>query len=193
LFSPLAHNVPALHIADGEDVACDPCAGNSTATTFRGVAPMHFNDTAAPTERVLVVAAIQVAGFCRACEVKSASEVFDTLGRYYEVIGGITETHHGRVVKFMGDAALVVFPHNQAGEAVQALKDISSETAPLWREFDARCALQVTAHAGPVLCGPLGTKTDKRFDVIGKTVNELFRMSPAGFNFSPALKACLVE
>lgn len=47
----------------------------------------------------------------------------------------------------------------------------------------------IIAYIGLAVCGPLGTAGDKRFDVIGNTVNELFLMPyPEDFNLSEELK-----
>ena len=43
-------------------------------------------------------------------------------------------------------------------------------------EFDSGCEVQANAAIGTVICGPVGPGTTRRFDVIGKLVNEVARM-----------------
>lgn len=68
----------------------------------------------------LVVFVADLAGYAMAFRTRTDGETASFLDRYYgaaeEVVGG----GHGRIVKFMGDAVLAVFPEMQAGAAVAA-------------------------------------------------------------------------
>ena len=46
-------------------------------------------------------------------------------------------------------------------------------------------AIHVKVHFDPVICGPIGTRTDKRFDVYGYTVNTAATLKSNGFAMTP--------
>jgi len=45
----------------------------------------------------------------------------------------------------------------------------------------------VKAHFGPVTCGPIGTRGDKRFDLFGETVNIAATLPANGLAITPQL------
>jgi adenylate cyclase len=136
----------------------------------------------------MIVALVDVAGFAKACERKSNAEIFRVLEQFYELVGTIVESVGGTVVKFMGDAALLVFSVDQPASAVDALQSVRKQTKSLWTAFDDSCQVVARAHLGPVRCGELGVRDDKRFDVIGNTVNQLARMPVGKLELSPELR-----
>jgi class 3 adenylate cyclase len=145
----------------------------------------------APVQETLIIATADVAGFAKACRGRSDVEVFRMLDRVYGLVGTVIGQAGGTVVKFIGDCALVVFPQDKPDAAVAALRELRAEAQPLWSDFGAPCAVRVKAHIGPVACGPIGP--DRRFDVVGKSVNDLFLMKGnATEEFSEDLKRVLV-
>jgi hypothetical protein len=49
----------------------------------------------------------------------------------------------------------------------------------------ANCRQHIRLHFGPVCLGPLGTRDDKRTDIIGSTVNTMFMLKSTGFALTP--------
>jgi class 3 adenylate cyclase len=115
--------------------------------------------------------------------------MFEMLDLVYRLIDRVVVAAGGRVVKYMGDAALVVFPEDCARAAVAALQTLKTQTAGLWADFGIECTVRTKAHLGPVACGPLGP--EGRFDVIGGAVNELFVMPWGGSEVSADLQAAI--
>jgi adenylate cyclase len=109
----------------------------------------------------------------------------DVLDGYYEIVGERLVAAGGRVVKFIGDAALVVFPEARADEAVNALLDLKAEVDGWFSAQGLDCRLTVKAHVGRVVAGPYGARGDKRFDVIGEAVNVAATLEARGFAISP--------
>jgi class 3 adenylate cyclase len=143
-----------------------------------------------PVQQTLIIAMADVAGFAKACWGRSDLEVFRMLDRFYGLVGTVIGQAGGTVVKFMGDCALLVFPQDKPDSAVAALRELRAKAEPLWSEFGASCAVTVKAHVGSAACGPIGP--DGRFDVVGKSVNDLFLMNGTGAEeFSEALKRLL--
>ncbi len=111
--------------------------------------------------------------------------LFDLMSDYFELTGDIIETAGGKIVKFIGDESLIVFPEDKVDEGVQALKKLKDETDSFFKEKDLSCRLGVKMHFGQVICGRLGTKTDKTFDILGDNVNYAARLQSYGFAMTP--------
>ena len=85
-------------------------------------------------------------------------------------MGDRIENAGGKVVKFMGDSALLFFSADRVDEGVEALIALQEE-GNAWlhdRGFASRQIIK--AHFGSLCCGLIGTRTEKRFDVFGQTV-----------------------
>ena len=139
-----------------------------------------------PIESEMVLAVADVSGFAKACRGKSDVETFEMLDHFYTLVGKVVAGTGGTVVKFMGDCAFVVFPGSNARQAVTALHELRSAGADLWATFGLACHTRVHAHIGCVASGQMGP--DQRFDVVGKSVNDLFQMSWDGPELSEALR-----
>lgn len=139
-----------------------------------------------PRESTLVLAIVDVAGFCQACESKSDLQTFNTLNEFYRLVVTVSGKADGTVVKFMGDCALLVFPADRAQEAISSLRELKPLADEIWSDFDAKCAVRMKAHLGSVVIGPLGP--DNRLDVIGNALNHLFLMPWDGQELSAELR-----
>ena len=138
-----------------------------------------------PTELDVLVAFTDLTQFARYARSCTARELFDAVSAYYEVIGGIVSDAGGKVVKFVGDEALVVFPDSDIDRGVDALLAIK-ETGDAWlAQREMPCRHYIRAHYGPVVCGPVGTRSEKRFDLFGETVNLAATLSSRGFAVTP--------
>jgi class 3 adenylate cyclase len=102
------------------------------------------------------------------------------MARYYEIAGSRITAAGGRVVKFMGDGALAVFPTDRAEAAVLALLDLKDVADRLMAEQGWECRLLVKVHYGSVAEGRFGAGADKRYDVLGKAVNIAARLDGGG-------------
>ena len=138
-------------------------------------------------EQELVVAFFDLTGFLRFSRAHTAVEVFSWLDSYYEFVGDLVSEAGGRVVKFMGDAGLLVYPAEGADGAVVNLFHLKNVGDRWLAEHEASCRQIIKAHVGPVICGPLGTRTEKRFDVISETVNTTAILSSHGIAITPTL------
>ena len=139
----------------------------------------------APVERNLLAAFFDLTYYNRYAKTISALETFDLFSRYFEFVGGIMDVAGGRVVKFIGDAGLIVFPEAGVNAGVVALLELKSRGDAWLAARRVPCRNIVKAHIGPVACGFLGTPTEKRFDVYGMTVNTAAALKSNGFAVSP--------
>jgi adenylate cyclase len=132
-----------------------------------------------------LVACSDVAGYAKFAAKKSEEDVFRLLSSYYEFIGDIVAPSHGRVIKFMGDAALMFFPESATDEGVRALLKLQADGDHFLGGRDCPCRHHVRAHFGPVYLGEIGTRDDKRTDIFGSTINTLFLLKAPGSAITP--------
>ncbi|MEE8399202.1 MAG: adenylate/guanylate cyclase domain-containing protein, partial [Desulfobacterales bacterium] len=106
------------------------------------------------------------------------------LQKLYQLAADGLEPAGGRIVKFIGDAGLVVCPEESVETLIFALCDLSGAARRCGREFGIDTHLNISMHVGPVIAGSFGPKGDERFDVIGKTVNIAARLGRQGVTLS---------
>jgi adenylate cyclase len=152
---------------------------------------MDYEGITTPAEHRMVLAVADMEGFVKLSRAMSDARLFEILDGFYEQFQPPVEAAGGRIVKFMGDAALLCFPADRAAEAVEALHQVQARTQAWLQEQGAPFPVHVRAHVGTVVCGPMGTPDDKRFDIIGRPVMELFRLPGGPFVLSPDLEEAL--
>lgn len=108
-------------------------------------------------------------------------EVARVIGEYYDLASSTITAAGGRVVKFIGDATLAVFPRENVDRGVLCLLDLKSTADRFMADCGWDCKLIVKAHYGTVAQGYFGTGVDRRYDVMGKAVNVAFRLESSGF------------
>ncbi len=113
------------------------------------------------------------------------------LQEFYRLAGDLLEPPGGRIVKFMGDAGLLVFPTERAEAVILALCTFAGQGRELARSFALEAYVNVNVHVGPVVTGGFGSPGMERFDVIGKAVNIAARLGRRGITLSPQAFRCL--
>ncbi|HZN99605.1 MAG TPA: adenylate/guanylate cyclase domain-containing protein [Burkholderiales bacterium] len=107
------------------------------------------------------------------------------LNEYFECVLGPVLERDGHVLRFIGDAALAIFPvggdpADAATRAVEAARDALARMAALNEGRRAAGAPElrfgIGLHLGDVLYGNIGTRTRIEFTVIGAAANEAARI-----------------
>ena len=104
------------------------------------------------------------------------AQVARVINAYYELTGSAIRAAGGRVVKFIGDGTLATFPTAAADRGTLALLDLKDSADRFMAEQGWDCRLVVKVHFGPVAAGEFGFGPDRRYDVLGKTVNVTARL-----------------
>jgi adenylate cyclase len=123
----------------------------------------------------------------RLSEALPVDAFFALLNRYFECSAGAVLAEGGRVVQFIGDAVLGIFPVVQdaarpdaCAAALAAVRRARHEIERFNAErADAGLeplALGIGLHAGDVKYGNIGVPERLQFDVIGPAVNEVVRL-----------------
>jgi class 3 adenylate cyclase len=145
-----------------------------------------FNSST-PVSTEMLVSFFDMTGFARAISHRKLpeTELYMLLSSYYEFIGDLIEPTGGMVLKFMGDAALVVFPPEKTEAGVMALARVKEEGDIWLKEHGLNCKNIVKVHYGAIAAGLLGTSSNKRPDILGQSVNTTALLESKGFAISP--------
>lgn len=132
--------------------------------------------TAARAATPLLIAFVDLSRFSKESLERDDEHVADTMDAYYGLVARDIAAAGGRVVKFIGDAALIVFPDADADAGVRALVRLKSSVEAMLAAHGWNSRLGVKVHAGSAIAGEFGPAGDTRYDVIGRAVNETAMM-----------------
>ena len=121
----------------------------------------------------LLICFVDIRRWLRGTAEKRPDEVFAFLTDMYEKVLPLAEDHGGRLVKVMGDAALIVWDPADAARAIGAARAMRAKLAELQQDFGPAepMSLGVAMSLGAVIAGEMGPPSIRRFDVIGDPVN----------------------
>jgi len=135
-------------------------------------------------EARLLVAFVDLTGYAMQSARVGDDETAAVMDGWYERVGERVGAAGGRVVKFIGDASLIVFAAERADDGVAALLALKDEADAYFGGRGWPCRAQVKAHVGTCVAGAYGAAGDKRFDVIGRAVNEAAMLDSTGVALS---------
>ncbi len=119
----------------------------------------------------LLIVFTDFAGYNSEVNRNSDLDVAAVMEDWYALAGTAMHACGGRVVKFIGDAALAVFPPSRVDEAMRGLVRLREDSDRFMTERGWHCRLRVRAHLGRVAAGHFGQGTERRYDVLGRAVN----------------------
>ena len=134
---------------------------------------MTENSQDEPGGERVILALAAVTGFKRACATRDDLEIFAQLQSFYTLILREVEPAGGRVVKFIGDAALVTFPLHDPEGVMSRLRGLKAKANTMWHAFDRSCAVHLKAGIGEVDESRLGDPGDEWLEEIGGNVSTL--------------------
>jgi adenylate cyclase len=111
----------------------------------------------------------------------SRTAFLDLLNQYFECVLGPVLERGGEVLRFIGDAALAIFPVgedpvNACEKAVEAAREAIARMQALNEARQPPLRFGIGLHLGTVLYGNIGTPTRIEFTVIGAAANEAARI-----------------
>jgi class 3 adenylate cyclase len=147
---------------------------------------MTFSAVAARTRTVvpLLIAFADLTHFGAESSRLDELPLSEIMDGFYERVSARIEAAGGTVVKFLGDAALVVFPEDRVDEGIAALLELKGEIDAYFEDVGWQSRLVVKAHFGTVAAGPFGSARDKRFDLVGRNVNIAATLDTRSFALS---------
>ena len=121
-----------------------------------------------PIQANVLVALCDCNRFMQRSRGRTSAELFADLNALYLLIDDAVTVAGGVVIKFMGDAALVVFPEELADTGIMALLKLKATVDRWLPGAYLGDSLQVNVHFGEVTLGRIGRAA--QLDVIGETV-----------------------
>jgi adenylate cyclase len=124
------------------------------------------------------------------CDLRDSTPLADSMGpeaflrllnEYFECVLGPVLERNGHVLRFIGDAALAIFPvdgalADAATRAVEAAREALARMENLNRNRQTPLRFGIGLHLGDVLYGNIGTRSRIEFTVIGAAANEAARI-----------------
>jgi adenylate cyclase len=132
----------------------------------------------------LVVAFVDLAGYAAQAARIDDHALAAAMDGWYERVAAQIAAAGGRTVKFIGDAALIVFDGDRADDAVTALLALKDDADAYFAGVGWDVHAYIKVHAGPCIAGAYGAAGDKRFDVLGRTVNAAAMLDCTGVTLS---------
>ena len=117
--------------------------------------------------------------YTRMSNEKPASEVLDTLNKYYDALAEPVGNHQGEILKFMGDGLLAIFPVDDQNShdlairckgAYEAIRDAHAGFSV------ADAGFRTALHLGRLHFGNIGASNRLDFTAIGPAVNLAARL-----------------
>lgn len=108
------------------------------------------------------------------------SVIAETIDGHYQRVTRAIEAAGGRIIKFIGDATLAVFPETAVDSGMRAILDLIAAEDRLMAEKEWECRLHAKAHFGEVIAGDFGAEGSKRYDIMGRAVNATARLKASG-------------
>ena len=125
-------------------------------------------------------------------DAESRTDFLRILNEFFDCMAGAVISHGGEVLRFIGDAALAIFPIDQpvegggqdSGSACARALGAAFDAAEKIRQRNAEVASRagrgidfgIGLHIGDVTYGNIGTGSRLEFTVIGASVNEAARI-----------------
>jgi len=133
-----------------------------------------------------------IRGFTSMCENMQPREVINILNRYLDLETKIIFENGGDVDKYVGDEIMAFFSGpkkeiNACKAAMEIRKAMRREQKAALNEGSALVSIGIGINSGPVVFGPVGSKTRKDFTSIGDTVNLAARLEGANKEYGSKL------
>ncbi len=146
---------------------------------------INSNSIISPIKTNLLVAFADITNFAKYSKKIDSLELFNFINEFAEITGEIIENAGGKVIKFIGDCALVIFPENKVSRGIEALEYYKEKVDSWLKKKGLTSNLIIKAHFGEVTYGPLGLRDNKYFDVMGETVNIAASIQSNGLAITP--------
>jgi class 3 adenylate cyclase len=145
--------------------------------------------SSARTEKALLIVFADLTRFMVNSRSTPDGTLAELVDGYYRHAESLVSTIGGRIVKFMGDAFLAVWPEERAGAGVAALSALKRDIDAWWAAQGWDSRVVVKAHFGRAVVGPFGR--EEHFDVIGSEVNVAATLPARTVSLSAEAFRCL--
>jgi adenylate cyclase len=124
------------------------------------------------------------------CDLRDSTPLADSMGRrdflrllneYFECVLGPVLERQGEVLRFIGDAALAIFPVDSrpdvaCAKALEAAREALARLRKLSENRESPLRVGIGLHMGSLTYGNVGTPSRIEFTVVGAAANEAARI-----------------
>ena len=110
-----------------------------------------------------------IAGFTRTAKTLSLGQIAALLKRVSSIISEHVRHTPGQVVKYIGDASLLVFPEEDVDSTTRELLSMKREIEGYFKAHYPDLSITFSAHLGEIIVVRLEPLAD--LDILGETVN----------------------
>jgi len=122
-------------------------------------------------EANLVIANFDINGFRHLSSALSASELFDFMSRYRDVLTEGVNKANGFVVRFLADIAITVFEDNDVDDTFSSLMALKEELDTFTKSKGFDNTVKLSLNVGTVAIGYMGKDPNRYIDIHGKALN----------------------
>ncbi len=140
-----------------------------------------FFDCPVPREENVLVAFADLTGFVSISNKLSDPEMFSLMASYFQMVASEMDECGGRLIKCMGDAALILFPENLAEAGILALMDLRPKAEEFMKSRGFPSRLKIGIHFTSAILGDV----HGRLDVYGKGINTAAILEGKGVALTP--------
>ena len=129
-----------------------------------------FENVVEPTSGEFLVGFTDLRSFLRVAKsLGSSVMIFEFMDRLAYTMESVVSESSGRIIKYIGDAALIVYPGEEADGGVRNLIRLKDAVDAHMEGSGHGSRLTVSVHFGEATIGPFAS--DRRLDIYGETVN----------------------
>jgi class 3 adenylate cyclase len=133
---------------------------------------MEFSNISTPQKAELLIAFLDIQNFMSIGQkLSDPVSIFELMDKVACLIIEEIEGTAGLVLKFIGDACMIVFPEEYADVGVNSIISIKSKVERLLAGLGHATRLRVNVHFGETAIGLLGKGKCRRLDIYGDAVN----------------------
>ena len=144
-----------------------------------------INNLSSPSKLNLLITFADLTKFGVISKEKKDIEIFEMLNKTFEQIGKYVTDSKGKIIKYIGDAALIVHSIEYLDNAILTLYDMKKNIDNKLKNDGLPNRLSIRSHIGEAFVGFIGAHNDKHVDIIGEEVNNAAMISsniPKDFN-----------
>ncbi len=142
---------------------------------------MDISKVTTPRKVSLLISFLDIQGFLGiARKLEDPLDLFAFLGEFARMVVDEVEASGGRVIKFIGDSALLVYPEEAVDQGVRALLSLKASFEHELSDRGFPNKLRITAHFGEAALGLFGAGHCRQLDVLGDAVNTAAMLGRSG-------------
>jgi adenylate cyclase len=130
-----------------------------------------FDEIKKPTKINLLICFCDLARFLDVGKRIDGLELFELMNGMATTTIRYIKTTPGRVIKFIGDSAFIVFPEEHADDGIRSMLELRTLLINYFSGSKIDIKMHFGIHFGEVVVGPFGEEPMCSLDVLGDNVN----------------------